>query len=106
MARLDRVSRPPRILQVLLSLHPGGTERLVVELASRLHTELATMVCCLDERGAWASTLEDKGIRVTALGRQPGFQPSLGMRIAALVRQHGASVVHAHHYSPFVYCAL
>ena len=100
------MNRPPRVLQVLLSLHPGGTERLVLELASRLHAELPTAVCCLDERGAWASTLEDNGIRVTALGRRPGFQPSLGTRIAALVKQHGATVVHAHHYSPFVYSAV
>jgi glycosyltransferase involved in cell wall biosynthesis len=67
---------------------------------------MPTMVCCLDERGAWAATLEHEGIRVAALGRQPGFHPSLGMRIAGLVREHGANVIHAHHYSPFVYSAV
>jgi L-malate glycosyltransferase len=103
---VDRVKRQPRVLQVLLSLHPGGTERLVVELATRLHAELPTMVCCLDERGAWAAGLEEKGIGVAALGRQPGFQPSLGLRIAEIVKAHGASVIHAHHYSPFVYSAV
>ena len=30
----------PRVLQVVLSLNPGGTERLVVEIARRLHKEL------------------------------------------------------------------
>jgi glycosyltransferase involved in cell wall biosynthesis len=96
----------PRVLQVVLSLNPGGTERLVVELASRLHEDLPTAVCCLDEAGAWASDLEARGIRVTVLGRRPGFHPSLGLGIASAARKHGATVLHAHHYSPFVYSAL
>jgi L-malate glycosyltransferase len=42
-------------------------------------------------------------VPVYSLGRQPGFQPSLGWSIARLARQHHASIVHCHHYSPFVY---
>ena len=95
-----------RILQVALSLNPGGTERLIVELAKRLHPELPTAVCCLDDAGAWASELEDIGIRVTALDRKPGFQPGLGRAVARIMREHRASVLHAHHYSPFIYSCL
>jgi glycosyltransferase involved in cell wall biosynthesis len=96
----------PRVLQVALSLNPGGTERLVVELASRLHEHLPMAVCCLDEAGTWAPELETRGIRVTALGRRPGFHPSLGLALAAQARAHRADILHAHHYSPFVYSAL
>src|SRR5262245_63506022 len=39
----------PKVLQVVLSLNPGGTGRLVVELARRLRPELPLAVCCLDE---------------------------------------------------------
>lgn len=95
-----------RVLQVVLSLNPGGTERLVLELARRLHPELPTAVCCLDEAGAWAGDLEASGVSVTALGRRPGFQAALGVRVATAARRHGATVLHAHHYSPFVYAAL
>ena len=95
-----------RVLQVVLSLHPGGTERLVVELARRLHAELPMAVCCLDEAGAWASELAAAGIAVTALGRTPGFHPGLGRGVAAAADAHGATVLHAHHYSPFVYAAI
>jgi len=94
------------VLQVVLSLNPGGTERLVMELASRLHAELPTMVCCLDEAGAWAADLEARGIRVRALGRQNGFRPALGRAVAAVAKEHDATVMHAHQYSPFVYSAL
>lgn len=95
-----------RVLQVVLSLHPGGTERLLVELVTRLNDELPMAVCCLDERGAWAREVEDHGVHVAALGRTPGFHPSLGRSIAREARRHRASVIHAHHYSPFIYSAL
>jgi glycosyltransferase involved in cell wall biosynthesis len=90
----------------VLSLNPGGTERLVVELAARLHAEMPMMVCCLDEAGAWARELESRGIAVRTLGRRAGFRPALGGAIAAIAREHRASVIHAHHYSPFVYSAI
>jgi glycosyltransferase involved in cell wall biosynthesis len=105
MARLDRVT-PPRVLQVVLSLAPGGTERLVIELATRLHDTMPMAICCLDQEGAWAAEVRDKGIAVHALGRQPGFHPRLGGAIHAIAREHRATVIHAHHYSPFVYAAL
>jgi glycosyltransferase involved in cell wall biosynthesis len=78
----------------------------VLELVRRLHPEMPMAVCCLDETGAWGRDLEADGIEVTALGRKPGFHPSLGRGIARAVSRHRATVIHAHHYSPFVYSAL
>lgn len=95
----------PRVLQVVLGLNPGGTERLVIELATRLHARIPMAVCCLDDEGAWAAEVEGKGVRVHALHRPPGFRPSLGRAVAHVARQHRATVIHAHHYSPFVYAA-
>jgi L-malate glycosyltransferase len=95
-----------RVLQVVLSLNPGGTERLVVELARRLDGRVATAICCLDEAGAWGQEVAAAGIPVTALGRQPGFQPRLGLRVAEAASRHRADVVHCHHYSPFVYACV
>lgn len=97
---------PTRVLQVVLSLDPGGTERLVLDLTTRLHEETAMRVCCLDREGAWAAALADARIGVDVLGRRPGFNPQLGARIAAIARAHRATVIHAHHYSPFVYAAI
>jgi glycosyltransferase involved in cell wall biosynthesis len=90
----------------VLSLNPGGTERLVLELARRLHAELPTAVCCLDEAGAWAGDLEASGIHVTALERSSGFRPGLASAVARAASAHRATVIHAHHYSPFVYAGL
>ncbi len=96
----------PRILQVVLKLDPGGAERLVIDLARRLRPEFEPVVCCLDERGAWATELDDADVRVRVLGRRPGFHPGLGRSLAALAREEGCDVLHCHQYSPFVYGCL
>ncbi len=101
-----RSLRANRVLQVCLSLAPGGTERLIVELSRRLHGEFGMAVCCLDGPGVWAEELATQGISVTALHRASGFQPGLGARIAAVARQNDATILHCHHYSPFVYGML
>lgn len=95
-----------RVLQVVLSLSPGGTERLVIELSRRLHHRHGMSVCCLDDGGAWAQELVDIGVSVTSLGRRGGFTPELGRQIAAIARAEGAEVLHCHHYSPFVYGSI
>jgi len=101
------VSRPsPRVLQVVLSLNPGGTERLVIEIVRRLQHDIQMAVCCLDEPGSWATDLERAGVPVESLGRTPGFRPSLGGDVARAAARHGAEILHCHHYSPFVYGVL
>jgi glycosyltransferase involved in cell wall biosynthesis len=90
----------------VLKLDPGGAERLVVDLARRLRPDFEPVVCCLDERGAWARELDDAGVRVHVLGRRPGFQPGLGRRLARLAAEENCGVVHCHQYSPFVYGCL
>lgn len=96
----------PQVMQVVLSLSPGGTERLVIELSKRLHGAHGMHVCCLDAPGAWADELTALGISVTALGRRPGFSPAVGRQIARTAAMHGATVLHCHQYSPFVYGTL
>jgi L-malate glycosyltransferase len=96
-------SKPPRVMQVLLSLVPGGTEHLVVEICKRLPAEYGTVVCCLDAEGEWAGDLQARGIEVKALHRRPGFRPGVGRAIARLAAERNIDVLHCHQYSPFVY---
>ena len=90
-------------MQVVLTLDAGGTERLVVEICRLLQSRFAMSVCTLDQPGAWAGALQQGGVDVVPLLRRPGFQPTLGYRIARLAQAKGASIIHCHHYSPFVY---
>lgn len=94
------------MLQVVLRLDPGGTERLVIEIVRRLHTGVPMAVCCLDAAGAWADRVATLGVPLHVLDRQPGFHLSLAPRLAAAARAFGANVLHCHHYSPFVYGRL
>jgi glycosyltransferase involved in cell wall biosynthesis len=93
-------------MQLVLSLSPGGTERLVIEICKRLQASVEFTVCCLDKAGEWAAELTDGGTPVVALNRLPGFRPSLGYRIARLATRDNVDVIHCHQYSPFVYGAI
>jgi len=92
-----------RVMHVVPSLDPGGTERLVIEISKTLIAEVQPMVCCLDNQGAWAAELIDLGVPVVALHRQTGFRPGIGLDIGRLADRHRIDVLHCHHYSPFVY---
>src|SRR5688500_12278333 len=92
-----------RVMHVVISLAPGGTERLVIEICRRLGPGFAATVCCLDNEGEWANELRTAGIEVVALHRRPGFRPSLGRQIADLAAERQIDVLHCHQYSPFVY---
>ena len=94
---------PLGVVQVVLSLGTGGTERLVVELCQRLQCRFRMTVCALDEPGGWAPELQLQGVDVVPLFRRPGFRPALGYQIAQIASRYHASIVHCHHYSPFVY---
>src|SRR5262245_6119559 len=91
-------------MHVVLSLSPGGTERLVIEIVRRLiPRSIGSLVCCLDDAGEWATELYQVGVPVVALNRAPGFRPGVARSIAKLARVHQVDVLHCHHYSPFVY---
>src|SRR5687768_15441750 len=87
-----RLPAQPGVMQVVLSLSAGGTERLVIDMCSRLRDELKLVVCCLDDCGSWAEQLRQQGIEVVSLRRQPGFQPGIGRRIAQLAAERGVGV--------------
>ena len=93
-------------MQLVLSLSPGGTERLVIELCRRLAKDVDTVVGCLDEPGEWATEVTKLNIPVISMARQPGFHPSLSVRLGEVLKAQRINVIHCHHYSPFVYGLL
>ncbi len=96
----------PRVAQLILTLCPGGAERLAIELSRRLADRFGMTVICLEEPGALADTLNVSGIDVIALRRQQGFRPSLARTIAELTRAHDIDLLHCQQYSPYVYGSL
>ncbi|MCD6733538.1 MAG: glycosyltransferase [Burkholderiaceae bacterium] len=96
----------PRLAYVAHALNPGGTERLVIDMAIAFSSRFRVAVFCLDEPGAWAATLRSAGIPVHALWRQPGLDLSMAGRLATHLREFGADIVHAHQCSAWFYSAL
>lgn len=92
------------VLHVVHSLNVGGAEKLVFDLARRTDPgRFAVSVACLDAAGALAVPLTAAGIPVEVLERRPGLDARLVQRLRRLIVRHGASVVHAHQYTPFFY---
>lgn len=93
-------------MQLVLSLSPGGTERLVIDIVRGLRNRVDSFVCCLDGPGLWAAELAAIDVPVMTVQRTPGFHPSLAMRLARVMKEFAIDVVHCHHYSPYVYGLL
>jgi L-malate glycosyltransferase len=96
----------PVIAYVVNSLDPGGTERLVVEMALALQKRYRIVVYCLDTPGQWAARLREAGILVRCLWRQPGLDVALAARMARCLRLDGVELLHAHQCTPWFYGAL
>lgn len=96
----------PALAYVVNSLHPGGTERLVVEMSLIFALEFDLQVFCLDEPGLWANRLRERGIPVYGLWRQPGLDAAISVKLAQHFRQQHIQIVHAHQCTSWFYAAL
>lgn len=96
----------PGLLYIVNSLNPGGTERLVMEMALAFTKEYRVCVVCLDEPGLWGMELRRRGVPVFTLWRQPGLDLSMPAKIARVVRERNVSIVHAHQCTAWFYGAL
>lgn len=96
----------PTIGYVVISLNPGGTERLVTDMALFLAARFNIVVFCLDEPGAWANKLRKAGIPVHCMWRQSGLDFSVSFRLARLFKKWNVSLIHAHQCTPWFYSAL
>ena len=106
MAKTQSEPKKMRLLYVVHTLNPGGTEQLAVKMAIHFSDQYDVFVLCLDEPGLWAEQLRSRGIYVSSLWRQAGFDLSVAMRIASFCRRYRINVIHAHQFTPWHYCVL
>ena len=98
---------PVKVLQLVLSLAIGGTEKLVYDLVHRVNKRLVSpIVCCLDEPGQFGEELEEEGFCIYTLGRSPGLDWRIINKIGTLLKEEQIEVVHAHQYTPYFYGLL
>src|SRR5579862_1622331 len=96
---------PVRVAFVLHAMQVAGAEVLVKETIERLGDAIAPTVLCLDAVGVLGQKLQEQGIEVLCLGRRPGRDWRLPLRLARVLRERKIEVVHAHQYTPFFYAA-
>ena len=97
---------PLRIMQVVLSLAPGGLERVVVNLVNHASADFEFTVCCLEEAGEFGPLITRPATPIVALGKRPGLDWRLPWRIARLVRREKIQLLHTHNAGAHLYGAL
>lgn len=94
----------PKVAHVVLSLQPGGLERLVCTLVSSpVLATVPTIIVCLDEPGVLAPVVETAGCRIVMVKRRAGLDVGLIGRLARVFKQEGVTVVHTHSLDPMLY---
>jgi glycosyltransferase involved in cell wall biosynthesis len=100
------------VAHVLTSLEIGGSERLTVELAGGQaaagHQVMVVSLAPAGEgegEGALAPAFRARGVTVHRLGKRPGFDALLPLRLARLFRRNRVAVAHLHNRLPLIYGA-
>jgi len=97
------------VAHVLSSLRIGGQERMALDLASgQVESRHDVMVVSLAPApdGPLAESFRNRHVAVHRVEKRPGVDPSLPLRLAALFRREGATVVHTHNRMPLIYAAV
>jgi sugar transferase (PEP-CTERM/EpsH1 system associated) len=100
---------PYSIVHVLSSFGVGGQERVALDLAigqkARGHS-VSVISLAPPPDGAMADEFREHGIAVTRVPKQSdGIDPLLVPRLARVLREHAADVVHTHNPLPLIYGA-
>ena len=87
--------QPATVVHVVQSLRPGGTERRLLTLLAALdRSRYRPVLVCVDELGELAPDAEAAGVPPIVLGRRRRWDPSGALRLARLVRDERAEIVH------------
>lgn len=97
-----------KVVHVTFNMGIGGTEQVIRQLvlATRRHGIQHEIVCIDGRRGSIGDQLAEAGVCVHTLDRSPGFDRKLISELRDLIRARGASIVHCHQYTPFLYGRL
>jgi len=96
----------PHVCFLLPTLEVGGLEWMVVHLARAVSATFRVSVVCFDDAGDLAAPLGAAEIPVHVLRRRPGVDLRYPFRLARLLRQIEADVLHAHNDTALFYGGL
>ena len=76
-----------RVGFVMHVMQVAGAEVLVAEIIRRLGSRIQPTIFCLDGIGTLGEQLQQQGIEVVCLNRQPGFDRQVAFRFAREIRK-------------------
>jgi sugar transferase (PEP-CTERM/EpsH1 system associated) len=96
-----------KIIHIVNSLECGGLEQLVLQLVKKLNKDgIPSEIICLNGAGELSEEARDAGITLLEMGKKPGFEPKLILRLAKVLKQSNADIVHTHNFAPLIYGSL
>ncbi len=99
-----RVPEKTRVAHVVLSLRPGGLERVVLQLVERMDRDrYEPIIVALEERGELAAELGCLEVPLHVLPRKRGLDVHVVSDLARLLEQQRVALVHTHNPSPHLY---
>ena len=107
MEKNSEKARKIRVMHVVLTMGNGGLENVVLNLCRSIkNPEIEQLVCCLEAEGPLVQFLEELGVPVFFLGKKPGIDFLLPLKLARLFRRQKIDVVHSHDTGANVYGGL
>ena len=92
--------KPTHVVHVLHSLSVGGTENGVVNLINSLNGSFTHTVVSMTDVGPLAGRLP-AGVAVHSLGKRPGIDVQVIVRLARLLRKLAPDLVHSRNWAAF-----
>jgi sugar transferase (PEP-CTERM/EpsH1 system associated) len=97
-----------KIVHVTFDMRIGGAEQVIYNIVENTDpSKYEVSILCLDQPvGPFGRQLQEKGCKVAALKRKPGFDLSLVTQIRHYITRNNVDVLHCHQYTPYVYGVL
>ncbi len=93
-----------KVLHIVLSLEPGGLEKMTILLARSLQGKgVQTVLATLSHEGALQKEAEEQGVWVANFPKKDGFDFRVVWRLAGFIRKNRFDVVHTHNLAPLLY---
>jgi glycosyltransferase involved in cell wall biosynthesis len=102
------MTAPLTIAHVVSSLAIGGQEKMILDLAAgqaALGHRVTAVSLAEGDPGLLTGAFEARGVTVRHVGKRPGIDPTLSLRLGALFHREHVDVVHNHNRLPLMYAA-
>ncbi len=94
------------ILFVLIQIHMGGAERVVMELIRSLDPQQFDTYLAYFNEGDLSNKFKEMCKETFRISKKKGFDFKAMLRLSEIIKRYNIDVVNAHHYMPFFYSYL